>query len=217
MNRPVLPGSDRQWFLETQVETGNVSRETFQRINSVIELLGHRHQQINLIGPKEWPQIWQRHVADSLQLIDHIPMAAQIVDLGSGGGFPGLIIAAANPTGHVTMIESVGKKCAFLREAISAAGLSASVRQERVESVPHFEVDIVTARAFAPLPKLLEYSSTWMLNGAEGLFLKGENWEQELTQAQQSWTFPYQTILSRTFGSGVILKIGELSRVGNEA
>lgn len=207
--------NDRDWFVKTYVETGNVSRETFARLESVIDLLDERRSQINLIGPKEWTQIWRRHVADSLQLMDQIFEGATIVDFGSGGGFPGLILAAANPSGQLTMIESTGKKCGFLRDAISVASLSAMVRQGRVESGPHFDVDFVTARAFAPLPKLLDYAAPW-LNGATGLFFKGQNWQEELTRAQQSWNFSYQTILSRTSDSGVILKIGELSRVGKQ-
>ena len=134
------------------------------------------------------------------------------MDLGSGAGFPGLVIAAARPDGHVTMMESVGKKCAFLRAAIDAADLSASVYQGRVESAPSSEADIVTARAFAPMPRLLEFASPWTKNGATGVFLKGERWKDELTDAKQSWSFAYEAIPSRTGGSGVILIVRELKR-----
>ncbi|WP_065383180.1 16S rRNA (guanine(527)-N(7))-methyltransferase RsmG, partial [Hyphomonas sp. ND6WE1B] len=156
------------------------------------------------------PVIWTRHVADCFQLLDHLPEDAKVVDLGSGAGFPGLIIAAARPEGHVTMIESVGKKCAFLRAAIEAAGLKATVRQERVESTGPIAADYVTARAFAPLPKLLDYAAPWLKQGATGLFLKGERWKEELTEASQTWNFAYEAIPSRVGGSGTILIVREL-------
>ncbi|WP_291078750.1 16S rRNA (guanine(527)-N(7))-methyltransferase RsmG [Hyphomonas sp.] len=190
----------------------DVSRETSERLDTVILTLDAWRKRSNLIGPREWPQIWSRHVADSYQILPHIPETANCVDLGSGAGFPGLVISAARPKGHVTMMESVGKKCAFLRAAIDAAGLNASVYQGRIEAAPPSDADIVTARAFAPLPKLLEYAWPWMKNGAMGVFLKGERWNEELTDARQSWNFAYEAIPSRTGGSGVILIVRELKR-----
>ncbi len=190
----------------------DVSRETSERLDTVILTLDAWRRRSNLIGPREWPQIWSRHVADSYQILPHIPETAHCVDLGSGAGFPGLVMSAARPTGHVTMMESVGKKCAFLRAAIEAAGLNASVYQGRIEAAPPSDADIVTARAFAPLPKLLEYAWPWMKNGAMGVFLKGERWNEELTDARQSWNFAYEAIPSRTGGSGVILIVRELKR-----
>ncbi|MBU1287591.1 MAG: 16S rRNA (guanine(527)-N(7))-methyltransferase RsmG [Alphaproteobacteria bacterium] len=203
--------NDRAVFLAAH----NVSRETLNRLDQVIDTLDSWRMKSNLIGPREWPHIWQRHVWDSLQLLDHIPETARVVDLGSGAGFPGLIIAAARPAGHVTMMESVGKKTAFLNAAINAAGLSGDVYQGRVESAPASQADIVTARAFAPLPKLLDYAAPWMKNGAKGLFLKGERWEEELTEARQRWSFAYEAIPSRSGGSGVVLIVRELQ--GGEA
>ena len=190
----------------------DVSRETSERLDTVILTLDAWRRRSNLIGPREWPQIWSRHVADSYQILPHISETANCVDLGSGAGFPGLVISAARPKGHVTMMESVGKKCAFLRAAIEAAGLNASVHQGRIEAAPPSDADIVTARAFAPLPKLLEYAWPWMKNGAMGVFLKGERWNEELTDARQSWNFAYEAIPSRTGGSGVILIVRELKR-----
>lgn len=199
---------DRAAFLAAN----DVSRETLARLDAVIAALDVWRQRSNLIGPKEWPQIWTRHVGDSWQLLDHIPETARIVDLGSGAGFPGLIIAAARPAGHVTMIESVGKKCAFLRAAIEAAGLSASVHQGRVESAPPIRADFVTARAFAPMPELLDYAAPWLTKGATGLFPKGERWKEELTAGLQRWNFAYEAIPSRSGGSGVILIVREVAR-----
>ena len=190
----------------------DVSRETLERLDAIILTLDDWRKRSNLIGPREWPQIWTRHVADSYQLLPFIPESTRSVDLGSGAGFPGLIISAARPGGHVTMMESVGKKCASLRAAIQAAGLNASVYQGRIEAAPSSMADIVTARAFAPLPKLLDYAAPWMENGAKGVFLKGERWKEELTDAQQRWNFAYEAIPSRTGGSGVILIVRELKR-----
>ncbi len=203
-----LNSDDRAAFLADF----DVSRETIERLDAVLLTLDDWRKRSNLIGPKEWDRIWTRHVADSFQILDHIPESARVVDLGSGAGFPGLVIAAARPDGHVTMMESVGKKCAFLRAAIDAADLSASVYQGRVESAPSSEADIVTARAFAPMPRLLEFASPWTKNGATGVFLKGERWKDELTDAKQSWSFAYEAIPSRTGGSGVILIVRELKR-----
>ena len=191
----------------------DVSRETLARLDDVIATLDDWRTRSNLIGPKEWPHIWTRHVGDCFQLVAHVGSDARIVDLGSGAGFPGLILAAAQESGHVTMIESVGKKCAFLRAAIEAAALPARVVQGRVESSKAEEVDFVTARAFAPLPKLLEYAAPWLKKGATGLFLKGERWKDELTEALKVWNFAYEAIPSRDGGSGVILVVKELTRV----
>jgi 16S rRNA (guanine527-N7)-methyltransferase len=199
---------DRAAFLAAN----NVSRETLDRLDQVIATLDVWRQKSNLIGPKEWPQIWTRHVGDSWQLLDHIPETARVVDLGSGAGFPGLIIAAARPSGHVTMIESVGKKCAFLRAAIDAAGLPASVHQGRVEAAPAISAEFVTARAFAPMPELLDYAAHSLRKGAVGVFPKGERWKEELTAARQRWNFAYEAIQSRSGGSGVILIVREVSR-----
>jgi len=110
------------------------------------------------------------------------------------------------------MIESVGKKCAFLRAAVQAANLQANVIQGRVEAVNPVQADCITARAFAPLPKLLDYAEPWLKVGAYGVFPKGRRWEEELTSAQESWRFAYEAIPSAT-GDGAILKISEVSRV----
>lgn len=200
--------NDRAAFLAAN----DVSRETLGRLDQIISELDVWRQKSNLIGPKEWPQIWTRHVGDSWQLLDHIPENARVVDLGSGAGFPGLIIAAVRPKVHVTMMESVGKKCAFLRAAIEAAGLNAAVYQGRIEAAPPGKADIVTARAFAPMPQLLEYASPWLRKGATGLFPKGERWKDELTAARQRWNFAYEAIPSRSGGSGVIVIVKEVAR-----
>ena len=196
-----------------QAET-NVSRETLNRIIRVIQELDDWRTRMNLIGPAEFDQVWRRHVLDSWQLFEHIPQDKPIVDLGSGSGFPALILAAGftHPASEMTMIESVGKKCAFLRSAVTAADLPARVVQGRVESINPVQADCITARAFAPLPKLLDYAAPWLLNGAKAVLPKGRRWQEELTAAQESWRFSYEAIPSLT-GNGAILKIWEVSRV----
>ena len=207
--------SDRDGFgpADFQTET-NVSRETLARIETVVTELDAWRGKMNLMGPSEFDQVWRRHVLDSWQLFAHIPVDGKIVDLGSGSGFPALILAAgfASKESHMTMIESVGKKCAFLRSAVQAADLQAKVIQGRVESVNYEQADCITARAFAPLPKLLDYAEPWLKKGAYGVFPKGRRWQEELTEALESWRFAYEAIPSVT-GDGAILKISEVSRV----
>ena len=192
----------------------DVSRETFARIGRVLDCLDDWCQRMNLIGPSERKHIWRRHVFDSLQLLPLLPDNARIVDLGSGGGFPALPLACAlhETGGYVTMIETVGKKARFLQAAIDAAGLSACVRHGRAETTSDVEADFVTARALAPLPKLFDLASPWLLEGATGLFHKGERWKEELTAASTEWTFASEAIPGLSGGAGIILKVAEVSR-----
>lgn len=192
----------------------DVSRETLDRLQIIVETLDEWRQKANLIGPAEYGRVWRRHVLDSIQLFPYIPQSGHTVDLGSGSGFPALVLAACftDPAAQITMVESVGKKCAFLRAAVQAANLSANVVQGRVESIKPVQADCVTARAFAPLPKLIEYAEPWFADGAYGVIPKGRRWEEELTDALESWRFAYQAIPSVS-GDGAILKISEVSRV----
>lgn len=206
----IAPEADR----DTVLAAFDVSRETAARLDAVIDTLDEWHGRMNLVGSREWPHIWSRHVADSLQLLPLVEGANSILDLGSGAGFPGLILAAAlGPSTPVTLVESVGKKCAFLRAASAAADLNVRVLQDRIESLEPFDVDVVTARALAALPELLNYSEPWTSRGALAIFQKGEIWQEELTQARQRWTFAHEVIPSRTSASGRILKLTEICRV----
>ncbi len=193
----------------------DVSRETISKIEKIVDLLDVWHRRINLIGPSEMDHIWRRHVLDSLQLLPLIPDNLLTVDLGAGSGFPGLVLAAGltDPVAEIVMIETVGKKCAFLREAVRVAELPARVRQGRVENVDDVATACVTARAFAPLEKILEHSEKWLRAGAYAICPKGRRWEEELTRAQECWKFAYQVIPSISGGDGAILKISEVSRV----
>ena len=195
---------------------GNVSRETLERIECVIRTLKEWSDRLNLIGRNEWRHIWRRHVWDSAQLLDHIPLDSQVVDLGSGAGFPGLIIASAltvEGSGRVHLIEKSAKKAIFLRAAIEAAELRVDVHACRTDEVESVEADIVTARAFAPLPRLMVSASHLFEKDTIGLFHKGEKWKEELTAATKTWKFSSEAIPSRSGGSGVILKVWGVQRV----
>lgn len=207
---------DHDGFGLTEAISGfDVSRETTERLETIVDVLDEWRAVHNLIGPKEMDHIWRRHVFDSLQLWPLLPVDGAIVDLGSGAGFPGLIMAACLVgTGReVTLIESVGKKCAFLRDVIERAELPARVCQGRVEDNTHLATSSITARAFAPLPRLFDYASPWLLKGVPAILPKGKSWQEELTQAQEYWKFAYDVIPSQS-GEGVILIISEVSRGG---
>jgi 16S rRNA (guanine527-N7)-methyltransferase len=193
----------------------NVSRETLELLEGFIELLNGWRQKINLVGPREMDQIWARHVLDSAQLIPMVGQGASIIDLGSGAGFPGLVLGCHAKTtgGSVTLVESVGKKCAFLLDVTGKLQLPVRVENRRVEALAAQTVDFVTARAFAPLPRLLDYAEPWLSTGATGLFFKGERWREELTEAQECWNLSYEAIPSRTSETGIILKIKGAQRV----
>lgn len=192
----------------------DVSRETLERLKIIVGELDEWRRKTNLIGPSEFGRVWRRHILDSIQLLPHIPASGQTIDLGSGSGFPALVLAACatDPDAQFSLVESVGKKCAFLRSAIAAANLPATVIQGRVESINPVQAHCVTARAFAPLPKLIEYAAPWFESGAYGVIPKGRRWEEELTDALESWRFAYEAIPSVS-GDGAILKISEVSRV----
>jgi 16S rRNA (guanine527-N7)-methyltransferase len=196
----------------------NVSRETLDRLDRFVATLLTWQQRTNLIAPSTEPTIWTRHIADSLQLIPLAPEAQTSqpqtwVDLGSGGGFPGLVIACAladQPGARVHLIESNTKKAAFLREAARAAGAPAEVHAVRIEDfVENFSapVDVVTARALAPLADLLAAAYPLLKTGAVGLFPKGQDVGSELTQAAKCWTIQSSLVQSLTDPKGQIVRV----------
>ncbi|MEM7766034.1 MAG: 16S rRNA (guanine(527)-N(7))-methyltransferase RsmG [Pseudomonadota bacterium] len=194
---------------------GDVSRETLARLDALVDHVDSWRTRMNIIGPREFDRIWSRHIDDSLQLLPLIGGPATILDLGSGGGFPGLVLAAAQPSqSQVTLVESVGKKCAFLMNAVEALDLPATVLRSRVEALTPFPATHVTARAFAPLPKLLDYAAPWLQNDAIGLFHKGKSWQEELDAASRQWAFRHETIPSRTDEAAVIMRLSEVRRHG---
>ncbi len=199
-----------KWF----TEMFHVSRETRKALEIYEALLIKWQKTINLVGPSTVELFWERHAADSAQLLDLVPVTSKIwLDLGSGGGFPGLVIAmlwldahgeSEGGGRHVHLIESDQRKCAFMRAVIRETGAPATVHEGRIEAfidekTERFgRVDVVSARALAPLPKLVGMAAPFFENHTKGVFLKGKEWQEELTQARQSWKIDCMAVESRT-------------------
>ena len=195
-----------------------VSRETLRRLDRFVETLLTWQQRINLISPATVPQLWTRHVADSLQLIPLAPDARIWVDMGSGGGFPGLVIGCAladTPGAMVHLIESNGKKVAFLRAAARLAGAAAIVHAGRITQVIgniDGRIGVVTARAVAPLADLLALSEPLLKRGAKALFPKGQDVGAELTQSSRYWNIEAMLVPSLTDPRARIVAIERAGR-----
>lgn len=196
-----------------------VSRETEARLDTFVDLLLRWQKMTNLISPATIPQLWTRHVADSLQLIDLAPAAKVWIDFGSGGGFPGIPVACvlADRTGaQVHLVESNGKKAAFLREAVRATRVPAVVHQKRIEDCGDSfgdKADVVSARALAPLKTLCDQAFPLIRRGAVGLFPKGQDVAAELTEAAKYWRVRARTVPSRTSPEGCIVVVTRLERL----
>jgi 16S rRNA (guanine527-N7)-methyltransferase len=193
-----------------------VSRETSARLDRFVELLLTWQKHTNLIARSTMPLVWTRHIADSLQLLNLAPQAKVWADLGSGAGFPGIVVACAlaeTKGAEVHLIESVGKKATFLREAVRITGAPAIVHAMRVEDfvdkAPE-SIDVVTARALAPLPKLLALAYPLLKKGALGLFPKGQDVASELTEAAKCWKIQLDLIQSRTDQNSHVLVVRTL-------
>jgi 16S rRNA (guanine527-N7)-methyltransferase len=179
------------------------------------ELLEDWNGKMNLVGPSALAEYWPRHVYDSAQLHLLRPEARVWADLGAGAGFPGLVLAILlkdAPGAQVHLVESLQKRCRFLQAVVDELELPATVHAERAESLKLY-VDIVTARACAPLPRLLGYAEPYLDRGAVGLFLKGQDVVSELTEATKSWIFKAETVPSLSSATGRVLEVKELSRV----
>jgi len=190
-----------------------VSRETAARLDNLIELFLKWQRTTTLVGPSTVSRLWTRHVADSAQLVGLAPEARNWIDLGSGSGFPGLVVAcqlAGIPGSRVHLIESNAKKAAFLREAGRALALPSLVHATRIEDfIERFAqpIEVITARALAPLDKLLGYAEPLLKKGAQGLFIKGQDVEAELTEASRYWNIDAALVPSRTNPQGRIVVV----------
>jgi 16S rRNA (guanine527-N7)-methyltransferase len=188
-----------------------VSRETLARFEAYARLLVQWSARINLVGAATLGDLWRRHFLDSVQLLPHVPQRTQsLVDLGSGAGFPGLVLAISGVEG-VELIEADSRKCAFLREAARITAAPVQIRNSRIESVPPHVVDVVTARGCAPLDRLLPLAQRFIGPGTVCLFPKGERAAQELAASRQAWTMDVTCHDSCTDPRGIILC---LTRVG---
>ncbi|CAN5117992.1 16S rRNA (guanine(527)-N(7))-methyltransferase RsmG [soil metagenome] len=195
-----------------------VSRETEARLNRYVDLLVEWQAKTNLVAPSTLPQLWTRHIADSLQLLDLAPSAKHWLDFGSGGGFPGVVLACAladREGASVQLIERNAKKAAFLREALRVTGGAGSVILtdigDYVDSL-QAQIDCVTARAVAPLHMLLGYAEPLVRRGARALFLKGQDVDSELTEATKYWSIEPVLHPSRTGGHGWIVELNAIER-----
>nr|WP_236840919.1 16S rRNA (guanine(527)-N(7))-methyltransferase RsmG [Bradyrhizobium sp. CCGE-LA001] len=196
-----------------------VSREIEERLDCYIALLREWQAKTNLVAPSTLPQLWTRHIADSLQLVDLVPSAKRWADLGSGGGFPGVVLACAmagTPGASVHLVERIAKKAAFLREAIRLTTSPGVVHLAEIgDNVDRITgpVDCVTARALAPLHQLIGFAEPLMRLGAKALFPKGQDVEAELTEAAKYWNIQPQLHRSRT-GDGWIVELTSVERRG---
>ena len=195
-----------------------VSDDALARLDKYAALLVEWQSRINLVAPSTLPQLWTRHIADSLQLLRHATDARIWVDLGSGAGFPGIPIACAlaqTPGAQVHLVESNGKKAAFLRESVRITGAPALVHAERIENYGESftgKTDVVTARALAPLDLLLDQAFPFIERGAIGLFLKGQDIGAELTDSSKRWSVDATKAKSVTDPDGCILVVRGLQR-----
>jgi 16S rRNA (guanine527-N7)-methyltransferase len=189
-----------------------VSRETLARLEVYAELLRRWSARVNLVGRNTLDDLWRRHFLDSAQLRALIPDSVEtLIDLGSGAGFPGLLLAILGVPG-IELIEADGRKCAFLREAIRVTGAGAVLREGRVEAMPARPYDIVTARACAPLDRLLALADRFIGPHTRCLFLKGERVEEEIAAAREGWAMQVSTRPSLADPRGVVLCLEGVAR-----
>ena len=195
-----------------------VSRETEARLDRYVELLLEWQAKTNLVAPSTLPNLWTRHISDSLQLLTIAASANTWADLGSGGGFPGVVLACAlaeTPGTMVHMVERNAKKAAFLREAVRVTNAPGAIHLADIgDSVDRITgpVDCVTARAVAPLHQLIGFAEPLVRHGAKALFLKGQDVEAELTEATKYWNMRPKLHSSRTGGHGWIVELDHIER-----
>ncbi len=195
-----------------------VSPETEARLAIYVDLLGRWRKVTNLISEATFAEVWTRHIADSAQLVALAPNARRWVDMGSGAGFPGMVIAiqlADVPGALVHCLESDQRKCAFLREVARATGAPAQIHPVRIESIDPetlAPVDAVTARAFAPLPRLLELAKVWLAQGAVGIFPRGRSAEAQLETYPAAPDLAIDLVASKLDAEAAILRVRSASK-----
>ena len=198
----------------------DVSRETIERLEHYQRLLLQWTRRINLIAPSTISTSWKRHIVDSAQIFELLPQnSAHLVDIGSGGGLPGLVVAILAiekaPLLKTTLVESDQRKAVFLRTVVRELGLSTAIQAVRIESVSDMQADVLTARALAPLPKLMGYAVKLLKPDGTALFQKGRTFDQEVAQARETWDFDLQSYPSQTDQEARILQIKDIRRASN--
>lgn len=195
----------------------DVSRETFDRLQIFEQMFRKWSAKINLAAPSALENLWSRHILDSAQLASLQKPDGIWLDLGSGGGFPGIILAILmrdHSESHIHLVESVGKKAVFLKLALMETGGEGTVHNMRINEAASsiVGVNFVTARALAPLPELLELANPWLSRGATALFHKGREFKEELALARDDWAFDLIEHESKVDAQSVILQISNVSQ-----
>lgn len=199
-------------------DLSDVSRETLERLQIYAELVRRWNPRINLVSRTTLEDLETRHIADSQQLLSLAPEVTQTwVDLGSGGGFPGVVVAIhlaqSAPEAKVTLVESDQRKAAFLRTVSRETDVPMNVISARIEDIEPLRADVLSARALAPLPVLLEWTTRHRKLDGVALFPKGRTWSEEMERALEHWRFDCETHQSQTDAEAVVLKIGAIERV----
>lgn len=192
----------------------DVSRETLARFDALVALLIDWQTRMNLVGPRTLPEVWDRHIADSAQLLTIAGHGRSWLDIGAGAGFPGLVIALLDPTAQLTLVESIAKKCRFLAEAVEQIGLDkqVSVENRRIETLPRQKFDIVTARALASLDQLFDWGLPYAGSRTRWVLPKGARADSELAIATERFAFDYALVVSRTDAAGRIVVASGVKR-----
>jgi 16S rRNA (guanine527-N7)-methyltransferase len=190
-----------------------VSRETYARLEDYVELLKKWQSTINLIGAATIADVWLRHIIDSAQLIDKIGPGSAIIDIGSGAGLPGLILAILGIK-NITLVESDHRKSAFLREAARVTETEVTIINKRVEDIDLAPYSLITARGFAPLQAIFGVAGGALKPGHKILLLKGKNYNSELRDAETTWSFEHTVFPSVTEKDAVVLLVQNLRKRG---
>ena len=203
--------------MENLLKKYSVSRETAENLITFQNMVLEWNEKFNLISKSSVDDIWNRHILDSVQLIQYIEKDNKtLYDFGSGAGFPAVVLAIMSkelyPNLKMTLIESIGKKATFLSEVNKKLKLDMKVLPERIEKLTLSKADIITSRAMASLEKLLSYAKPFCDKKTRLLFLKGEKWQEEIKTAEQKWTFEYQSYPSETSDKGRVLIIKNIRR-----
>lgn len=195
----------------------DVSRETYGALETYAELTRKWTRRINLVSASSLAAIWTRHIEDSAQVFPHLPKSGHVLDIGSGGGFPGLVLAILARGQfralRFTLVESDTRKCTFLRTVARELDLSATVKAARVEALPPQGADVMTARALASLPQLLAHGDRHLVEGGKALFLKGESASSEIDAARREFDFELARHASITHAEASLLEITRIRRV----
>ena len=196
----------------------DVSRETSRRISTFVSLLDKWQKAINLVSKSTIDEVMHRHIIDSAQLMRYCRHEDGVwLDMGSGGGFPGLVCAILAQDTHpdlaFTLVESDGRKCAFLQQAVRQLDIPVGIRNERIENLPPLGASIISARALAPLPVLLGLTDKHLSSGGQALFLKGLRHREELAACKEDWDMTVEIFPSMTSSGSAILSITGLTNV----